>query len=125
MVCNVNDFINYKGIEISTYKLIDWARVDDRVRNFTEERIPDLLHGCRYNLDVVLERIILPGDIHHECREEIMAPNLTIALMWQMFILEFLEVGVHRSGFVFGHKSLFRGELKFSTSCSESAYLAG
>jgi len=41
------------------YKLIDWARVDDCMRNITEEHIPDLLHGHRYNLDVVLERTMI------------------------------------------------------------------
>jgi hypothetical protein len=95
------------------------------MRNVAEEHVPDLLHGHRYDLDVVLERIILPGDKHHERRNEITTPNLTIDLAWQMFILEFLDVGVHRFGFVFGHKSLSRGELEFSASCGGSAYLAG
>ena len=96
------------------------------MRNFAEERVPDLLHGPRYSLDVVLERIVLPGDVHHECGDKIPAPDSTIDIMWQMFVLDFLQVvDVHQSGFVFDHKSLFSGELTVSTSCSESTYLTG
>jgi hypothetical protein len=78
------------------------------VRNFAEDRIPDLLQGPRYSIDIVLERIVLPSDIHDEHRDKITAPDLKIDHTWQMFVLDFL-VGVHWSGFAFGHKSLFRG----------------
>ena len=92
------------------YKVIDQTRGDNCVRNFTEEHIPDLLQGPRYSIGVVLERIVLPRDIHDECRDKIMMPDLKIDPTWQMFILDFLA-GICWSGFVFGHKSLFRGEL--------------
>ena len=66
--------------------------MDDPVRCFTEDSIPYLLHGCTSDLDIVLEVIILPSDVHHESRDENAMPVLTINLVWEVLILEFLVV---------------------------------
>lgn len=118
MVCEVNISETNK-LNINTYKLVYSARLDDLVRHPTEESIPDLLHRCTTNLDVVLEWIVLPSYMHHERWDENATPDLAIDLAWKIVILEFL---VCRSGFFFGHKCLI--DVSYYVLQERGAYLA-
>ena len=79
--------------------------MDNLVRCFTEDFIPDLLRDGTSNLDVVLKCIILLSNMHYESQDKNTTPDLTVNLMWKIFILEFL-VGVHHLGFGLDHEYL-------------------
>jgi len=79
--------------------------MDNLMRFFVEDVIPDLLHDGTSNLDIVLEWVILLSNMHHEGQDKNMTPDLMVDLMWKILISELL-VGIHDLGFGLSHKCL-------------------
>jgi len=90
---------------IATHQLINRAVLNNLVRNVAEENIPDLLHGRESCCDIVFERVILPGDMCHECWNKNTTPRMSIDPVRKISILV-PPTAVDRFGFTFRHKSL-------------------
>jgi len=87
------------------YQLIYQATLNDFIRDITEEEIPDLLHSCESHCDVVFERIILPGNVCHECGNKNTTPFMSIDPARKIPILVFLAA-ICRFKLSFSHESL-------------------
>lgn len=73
----------------------------------TDNVIPNLLHGCASNVDVVFKWIILLSDVHHKSRNEYTTPDMTIDFAWKVFILElFTASGLRQFGFLLNYECL-------------------
>jgi len=89
----------------TTYQLIYQATLNDFIRDIAEEEIPDLLHSHESHHNVVFERIILPGNVYHECWNKNMTPFMLINPMRKITILVFLAA-IRQFKLSFSHKSL-------------------
>ena len=87
------------------HQLIDRAILNDHVRHITEENIPDLLHCCKSCRHVVLERVILLGDMGHECWNENAMPGMLVDSARKISVLV-LFAALNQPGFTFCHKDL-------------------
>jgi hypothetical protein len=103
IVCNVNVFKTHK-LTINTYQLIDGTRLGDLVRYVTENRVPDRLHSRTPDLDVMVEGVVSPRDVHHKRWDKNTTPDLMIDIAWKIVVLEFLVLC--HFDFFFGHKCL-------------------
>jgi hypothetical protein len=54
-----------------------------------EKYIPNFLHGRTSGLDVVIEGVVLPSDIHHKGRDKSAMPNMMIDVLWKVRCLGF------------------------------------
>lgn len=88
-----------------TYQLIYQATLYDFVWDITKEEIPDLLHSHESCCNVVFERIILPGNMCHECWNKNTMPFMSINPMRKIPILVFLAA-VCQFEFSVSHESL-------------------
>ena len=93
-------------IVLVTHQLIDRAILNNRIRNVTEESVPDLLHRCESCRHIVFERVILPGDMGHECWNENATPCMSVDSMRKISIFVLFAAVDHQLGFTFRHKGL-------------------
>jgi hypothetical protein len=56
------------------------------------------------DLDIVVEGVVSPRDVHHKCWDKNMMPDLTIDIAWKIVVLEFLVLC--HFDFFFGHECL-------------------
>jgi hypothetical protein len=87
------------------HQLIDRAVLNNLVRHVTEENIPDLLHHCKSCRHVVFERVILPGNMGHECWNKNAMPGMSVDSTRKISVLV-LFAALNQPGFTFSHKGL-------------------